>query len=67
MLKKAGFIALPLIVLAGMRRCPQRPMVYNMVGQVDGQVLTASLAIVALGLLVAATVYMSNRMARKAV
>ena len=23
MLKKAGYIALPLIVLAGMRRCPQ--------------------------------------------
>jgi multisubunit Na+/H+ antiporter MnhC subunit len=26
MLKKAGFIALPLIVLAGMRRCPQMHM-----------------------------------------
>jgi hypothetical protein len=70
MFKRLGVITLPLIVLAGMRRCPvprQNYNNYNMEGIVDGKLLSTSLTIVALGLIVAATVYMASRYSRKAV
>jgi hypothetical protein len=57
MLKKAGFIALPLIVLAGMRRCPQMKMDCHGCGSVGGGVpmtliLSSVLAAIAVGALV---------------